>query len=189
MDLQLSIGVTSSAIGEITSSVQLGFILGTLLFAILAISDRFSPRLVFFTCSILASLTNLGLFLAPDLYTILLLRFSTGFFLAGIYPVGMQIATRWYEKGLGRAIGYLVGALVVGTAFPHLIKSLGSQLSWQEIIGLISALGCSGGVAIWLGVPDGPYGRRATGFSLLNIFHIFKHSGFRAPAFGYFLDA
>ena len=31
-------------------------------------------------------------------------------------------------KGLGRALGYLVGALVLGTAFPHLIRALGTQL-------------------------------------------------------------
>ena len=36
-----------------------------------------------------------------------------GLTLAGIYPVGMKIAADYYEKGLGRALGYLVGAVRV----------------------------------------------------------------------------
>lgn len=35
------------ALGHLTSAVQLGFILGTFLFALLAITDRFSPSKVF----------------------------------------------------------------------------------------------------------------------------------------------
>jgi hypothetical protein len=42
----------SSALGNITSAVQFGFITGTLLFAIFTISDRFSPSKVFFICAI-----------------------------------------------------------------------------------------------------------------------------------------
>jgi predicted MFS family arabinose efflux permease len=79
-DLQLGFGFASNAIGDITSAVQLGFIFGTLTFASLAVSDRFSPRKVFFVCSVLGSLTNLGMFLAGDLQSVLGLRFATGFF-------------------------------------------------------------------------------------------------------------
>lgn len=65
------------------------------------------------------ALANIALLAAPEgLSGLLLLRFATGFFLAGIYPVGMKIAAGWFKKGLGRALGYLVGALVLGTAFP-----------------------------------------------------------------------
>lgn len=185
-DLQLKFGFPSNTIGDITSAVQLGFIIGTLIFASFAVSDRFSPRRVFFICSLLGASSNLGLFLVGDLYSVLALRFTTGFFLAGIYPVGMQIAAGWYEKGLGRAIGYLVGALVVGTAFPHLIRSLSSKLTWEEIIASISILSLLGGIAILVGVPDGPYLKRANKFSLFTIFRIFQSSKFRAPALGYF---
>ena len=40
-----------------------------------------------------------------------LTRFFTGFFLAGIYPVGMKIAADYFEKGLGKSLGYLVEEL------------------------------------------------------------------------------
>ncbi len=185
-DLQQEFGFPPNVLGDITSAVQLGFIIGTLTFASLAISDRFSPRKVFFVCSMLGSLTNLALFLAGDLPSVLALRFFTGFFLAGIYPVGMQIASGWYEKGLGRAIGYLVGALVVGTAFPHLIRSLGNDMTWQGIMVLVSVVSALGGITILVGVPDGPYLKRGNKFSIIDIFRIFKAQKLLAPALGYF---
>jgi hypothetical protein len=48
-DLQQALHLQADAIGNITSAVQLGFITGTLVFAILSIADRFSPSKVFST--------------------------------------------------------------------------------------------------------------------------------------------
>ena len=67
---------------------------------------------------------NLGMLSdANGFASLLTLRFFTGFFLAGIYPVGMKIAADYFDKGLGKSLGYLVGALVLGTAFPHLLRA------------------------------------------------------------------
>ena len=129
--LQLSWGLGEHSVGFVTSAVQLGFIAGTLLFAYLALADRYSPRWVFLLCSVTGATANALLLLSPEgLSSLLILRFLTGFFLAGIYPVGMKIAAGWYEKGLGRALGYLVGALVLGTAFPHFLRGIGAELPW-----------------------------------------------------------
>src|SRR6186713_636679 len=82
-----------SFLAHITSAIQFGFITGTLVFAVFTISDRFSPSRVFFVSSLLAGLFNLGISLTSiSAAEILLFRFLTGFFLAGIYPVGMKIA-------------------------------------------------------------------------------------------------
>jgi MFS family permease len=153
-DLQLDWGLGDQSLAYITSAVQLGFICGTLLFALLLVADRFSPRKVFFCCSLAGAIANVALLaITPGLAALLILRFSTGFFLAGIYPVGMKIAAGWYRQGLGRALGYLVGALVVGTAFPHLIRSSGAELPWQQVIIGVSILATSGGIAMLLAVP------------------------------------
>ena len=118
-DIQQQLNLGNSATGNITSAVQLGFITGTLVFAIFAIADRFSSSKVFFISSLLAAIANLCiLWLAKDMWGLMIFRFITGFFLAGIYPVGMKIAADWYEKGLGEALGYLVGALVLVLPFP-----------------------------------------------------------------------
>ena len=87
---------------------------------------------------------------------ILIARFLVGFFLAGIYPVGMKIAVSWYPKGLGLALGFLVGALVLGTAFPHLVRALGQDWPWQVVIQTTSIASVLGGLFIWLLLGDGP---------------------------------
>lgn len=174
-------------IGYILSSVQLGFILGTLLFALLTISDRFSPSKVFMVCALLASMCNLSLLLESDSKIVLLTaRFGTGFFLAGIYPVGMKIASDYYEKGLGRALGYLVGALVFGKSFPFLVKSLAIGKEFQAVLISASVLAVVGGIAMLVCVPDGPFRKPGRKIQLSAGPALFKITEFRKAAFGYF---
>jgi len=186
-DLQLEWGLPASSLGYVTSSVQLGFIAGTLFFAFFLISDRFSPRLVFFISSVLGAAANIGIILLSDgLSLLLIFRFVTGFFLAGIYPVGMQIAAGWYKHGLGAALGYLVGALVVGTAFPHLLKSLEHGYEWKSVVLSVSVISVIGGLLMLLLVPNGPYLSKGTKFNPRAIYIIFKSKALRQAAFGYF---
>jgi len=186
-DLQLEWGLSASSLGYVTSSVQLGFISGTLFFAFFLISDRFSPRLVFFISSMLGAAANLGIFFISDgLPSLLIIRFITGFFLAGIYPVGMKIAAGWYKHGLGAALGYLVGALVLGTAFPHLLKSLEHNYEWESVVISVSVLSIIGGLFMLIFVPNGPYLSKGTKFNSRAIQIIFKSKALRQAAFGYF---
>jgi len=186
-DLQSNWGLDDQSVGYITSAVQLGFIVGTLGFAFLAVADRFSPRWVFFWCSIAGAVANISVLIAPEGLSVLLaLRFVTGFFLAGIYPVGMKIAAGWYEKGLGRALGYLVGALVLGTAFPHMLRGIGADLPWQQVMVGVSVLASCGGVLMLLFVTDGPHLPKGSVFDPSALALIFRSRSFRASAFGYF---
>ena len=133
--------IEASAMGHLTSAVQFGFIIGTLVFAFLTIADRYSPSKVFFVSALIAAFFNLGTILSINNFGSLLgLRFLTGFFLAGIYPVGMKIAADYYQKGLGKSLGFLVGALAVGTAFPHLLKGFSSDLPWRYILIFTSSI-------------------------------------------------
>ena len=186
-DLQRTWGLGDAALGYMTSAVQFGFIVGTLVFAFFTISDRFSPRIIFFACSMLGALSNLCIYLlAQGLTSLLIFRFITGFLLAGIYPVGMKIAAGWYEKGLGRALGFLVGALVLGTAFPHLLKGMGRTVAWEHVILSISVASAAGGLLmLWL-VPDGPCSVKGTKFSADAFKTIFQSKNLRSAAFGYF---
>ena len=186
-DLQTALNLGAGALGYMTSAVQFGFITGTLLFAVLVISDRFSPRYVFFSCSTLNAAFNLGIyFLAEGFWSLLIVRFLTGFMLAGIYPVGMKIAAGWYQKGLGKALGFLVGALVLGTAFPHLLKAAGQSFDWEVVIFAISGLAFLGGISMFLLVPDGPFLSKGTKFDSKALRVIFQSKALRAAAFGYF---
>ena len=186
-ELIVNFQLSSSSLGHLTSAVQLGFIVGTLLFAILTIADRYSPSKVFFICALFGSLFNLGiLWETNNLETILVFRFLTGFFLAGIYPVGMKIAADYYNKGLGKSLGYLVGALVLGTAFPHLLRQLTGAFSWKTVVQSTSLLAVLGGVMMILLVPDGPFRKKSQKLDISAFFSVFRAEDFRAAAFGYF---
>ena len=177
----------AGAMGHLTSAVQFGFIIGTLLFALLTIADRYSPSKVFFFSAILAASFNLGTILSFNSFASLLgFRFLTGFFLAGIYPVGMKIAADYYQKGLGKSLGFIVGALVVGTAFPHLLKGITSDLPWRYVLIFTSSIAVIGGLLILLFVPDGPHRKQSQKPDVMAIFKVFKNQKFRAAAFGYF---
>jgi hypothetical protein len=189
-DLQSELGLGDDTLAGVTSSVQLGFIVGTLAFALSNLSDRFRPRDVFLGCAVLGALANAALLILPALdrpYPVLLsLRFVTGFFLAGIYPVGMKIAASWYREGLGAALGWLVGALVLGTAFPHLVRALGTGLAWTHVAVALSVLAIAGGLLMHATVHEGPHLARAAAFDPLAVVRAFRSPEFRASASGYF---
>jgi MFS family permease len=185
-DLVRQLHFPSSYLAHLTSAVQFGFIIGTLVFALLSISDRFSPSKIFFSCAIIAALTNLCVsFDGITVIQLISVRFITGFFLAGIYPVGMKIAADHFQKGLGKSLGFLVGALVLGTAFPHFLKSINGIL-WHYIVFCTSLLSLLGGFAILIFVPDGPYRTIGQKLSLSAFIKGFGNQKFRAVAFGYF---
>ena len=171
----------------LTTAVQLGFVLGTLGYAYFSVADRHSPVRVFVGSALLAALSNAAVLLCyawlPGLF---MTRLAVGFFLAGVYPVGMKICSDWYGAGLGKALGYLVGALVLGTSFPHLLRATALPLDWRYIILATSALAVAGSLVVGLWVPDGPYRRRAGRFNPAVLSDVFKVPTFRRYALGYF---
>jgi len=186
-DLMIDFDLKANALGHLTSAVQFGFIIGTLLFAILTISDRFSPSRVFFVNAILGALVNALIILQGNTYaSLLLLRFLTGFFLAGIYPVGMKIAADHFSKTLGVSLGFLVGALTLGTGFPHILRNFTSELPWKTVIVITSLLAVLGGMIILLFVKDGPYREKSKEFDVSVFMRVFRKADFRSAAFGYF---
>lgn len=156
-DLQQQMGWPASAVGRLTSALQLGFIVGTLVFALLAIADRFSARRVFLFCALAGALCTLGALMRIASFSELLLwRAATGFFLAGIYPVGMKIASQWFPEGLGVALGWLVGALVLGSASAHGIRALSVELPWSTVMISVALLAAAGGLILFMAIPEPP---------------------------------
>jgi MFS family permease len=195
-ELRAAYGWPAAAVGTLSSAVQLGFIAGTLVFALLALADRFDARRVFLTCALSASACTLLAALAAGSFgTLLALRALTGFFLAGIYPVGMKIATLWFPRGLGAALGWLVGALVVGSASAHALRALatgGMALPWQAVFVAVALLCALAGVLMVLGLPRvggaAPAPMPAAGPALRwsALASIWRDRKVRASAFGYF---
>jgi DHA1 family inner membrane transport protein len=193
-DLQASWQLPATAVGTLTSAVQLGFVAGTLVFALLMLADRFRPSRVFLACSLLgAALNALTLLADGSLSVLIALRFGVGFMLAGIYPVGMKIAASWYREGLGAVMGILIGALVVGTALPHGLRALAGDAGsaaagapWQYVVLVVSLLAVLGGFATaWL-VPSHPQPVRTAPITPRALGLIWSDRRLRASVFGYF---
>ncbi|MEA1786121.1 MFS transporter [Arenibacter sp. GZD96] len=184
--LALATGIGTAIVGYLLSSVQFGFILGTLVFALLMVVDRFPPARVFMGCAFLAALCNAALLIEPmHIWIMLFARFGTGFFMAGIYPVGMKIAADYYDKGLGKALGFLVGALVLGSAFPYLVTEL-SLHNHTHVIKTTSVIALLGGLALWVWVPNGPYRKPSFKLQVKAGPSLFNIKAYKKATFGYF---
>ncbi len=186
-DIIQQFGLAENFLANLTSIVQLGFIAGTLVFALMAIADRFLPSRLFFICSVVAAVCNLMMIIeGMNITGLLLCRFLTGFFLAGIYPVGMKIAADHFKEGLGKSLGLLVGALVLGTALPHLLRTFSFRLEWNYVIISTSVLSVTGGWCMLRFVPSGPYRKQGQRLSITVFSIIFREPKLRAAALGYF---
>ncbi len=180
-------GFAPSMGSSLASAVQLGFVFGTLVFAVASLADRISAPLLFLACASLGGLTTACMPLVGVSEGLLLgLRCLTGFFLAGVYPVGMKIAASWFGRNLGRALGYLVGALVLGTAFPHAVSAWVGSIDVRPVCLTVGAMSLAGGVALYLLVPEGPLAKTGARFDPRAIIEMFSFPRFRAAALGYF---
>ncbi|MFW6128901.1 MAG: MFS transporter [Candidatus Aminicenantaceae bacterium] len=171
----------------LTASVQLGFITGTFLFALLNISDLFNTRKVFFLSALAGAACNAAFAgISQYLDIAVFFRFLTGLTLAGIYPVGMKLIAQWFQSGLGWRLGIMVGALTLGTSSPYLIFSVGGHFNWRLLMYAASILAFLGGLLVLVGISDGPYLNKLARFDLRMAFKIFSSRKFRLQAFGYF---
>lgn len=149
-------GISPGAASWLTGAVQIGFVAGAVGSAVLNLADRIPARMLIAVSSLGAAVTNAAVvFIADGLVAAIPLRFLTGAFLAGVYPVGMKLMASWFVRGRGMAIGVLVGALTLGSGSPHLIRSMGDP-AWELVLLAGSALALVGGAVILL-VGDGPY--------------------------------
>jgi len=140
----------------LTTMVQLGFVAGTAVIAVLNLADLWPARGLFAACAVAGAAANLALIAAPGYAPALGLRFFTGFFLAGVYPPAMKMIATWFRRYRGLAIGSVVGALTVGKALPYLIHALGGASLVAIVVS--SSLGALiAALLIALFFVDGPF--------------------------------
>ena len=131
-----------------TSSVQAGFVVGTIVSALLGLADRLDPRRFFMWAAFAGAGANaLILLIEPTSATAIALRFVTGVCMAGIYPVGMKLAATWAKGDMGLMIGVLVGALTLGSAGPHMFNALGG-VDWRFTMAAASISAVIAGMTI-----------------------------------------
>jgi MFS family permease len=179
-------GLTDAQAAWLTMSVQIGFVVGAFLSALLTLADIFPPRMVFAVGSFLGAISTAAIAtFAAGSGMAIGLRFFTGFALAGVYPVGMKIMATWMKKNRGLGLGLLVGALTVGSAFPHLLRALGGTGDWRRVLYLAALLAAMGGLlGLWRG-RLGPHRGAPAVFRVGYIGQVLRDRGLRLANFGY----
>jgi MFS family permease len=146
--IKQAVALTSWQEALLTSSVQAGFVAGTIISALLGLADRFDPRRLFMISAWVAALATFLLVACPPAGApVYVLRFLTGMCMAGVYPVGMRLAATWANRDLGLLIGLLVGALTLGSASPHLLAAFGG-MQWTSVYLAAGTLAAVAGLAI-----------------------------------------
>lgn len=180
--------INLAGIGFLTNAVQLGFVMGTLLFAIFGIADRFRPSQLFALCCLLGATSNtLFALYADNLLMGSIFRFIVGICLAGIYPIGMKLIITWDPEHASQRLAQLVGMLTLGTALPHATRYLSIDWSWQAVIIVSSVCGLIAMIMIlWLG--DGPHLKLnpQARVQLQGIRQLFKIEQYKSAASAYF---
>jgi MFS family permease len=170
----------------LTMSVQAGFVFGSIISAVFNLADRISSRKLFVSTAFLAALsTGLIPLVADSLAPALALRFLTGLVLTGVYPVGMKIMATWTKSDRGLGIGILVGALTLGTAFPHLLNVLTGMQNWQGVLYLGAILAAVGGLIAFLFIREGPYQTAAPEFNWRYAGEVLRVKELRLVLLGY----
>ena len=178
--------LTDAQAGWLTLAVQLGFVAGTLMSALLNLPDVLSSRRLFALSAAAGAAANAALALYAKGYgSGVTLRFLTGLFLAGVYPPGMKLMATWFRRGRGLALGVLVGALTLGKASPYLVNAVGSA-DWRANVLFVSGLAVLGGLVVLLFVGEGPHAAAAARFDLKQAARVFANRGVRLANFGYF---
>jgi len=182
------LGVTS----WLTLAVQLGFVLGALLSAIFNLADVFSAPRVLVVSAVAAAIFNLGfaMWAAQSILAAMVFRFLTGAALAGVYPVGMKILAGWFRQGRGLALGWMVGALAVGSALPHGIGALGGvgDNTWHAVRPLVlasSGLALVGAFIMAAFIRNGSFAAQSPPFDMGQVAEVFRNRRLALANFGY----
>ncbi len=167
-----------------TSAVQAGFVAGTLISAVLGLADRLKPQRFFMVSALIAAIANGAiLWLDPASPMVIAMRFITGACMAGVYPVGMKMASTWAKGDLGLLVAILVGALTLGSGFPHMFNAFGG-IDWRLTIGLSSGVALSAAFLIHL-VELGAPPAKSPPFNPRHLFTAFSSKSLRLANFGY----
>ena len=177
--------ITGAGLAWLTMAVQGGFVAGTLVSALLNLADVVNARHLFAWGCLAGAIANAAIPFAPSGAIIVLLRTATGVALAFVYPPGLKIAAGWFLNRRGTALGIVVGALTLGSAFPHLMAWAAADLPWRSMLWVSSALAIAGGAIVALGVRDGPYVSASAPFDPRAVGQVVSNRGVRLATLGY----
>lgn len=176
---------TDNDLSIISIAIIAGFIFGSLISALFNLPDILKSQHLFFVSSILGGIANGLIIFVSDFNYIWLLRFLTGAFLAGIYPVGMKLTSSHFKENRGLAIGILLSALTAGSGLPYLFNLFG-QPDWKIIIVIVSLLAFLCGILVITFIEEGPFLGKNKGFQFNTIKRVYSKKSVKLANYGYF---
>jgi len=177
--------ITGAGVAWLTMAVQAGFVAGTLLSALFNLPDVLNARRLFAAGCLAGAGANAAITLAGTPALIIALRFATGVALACVYPPGLKIAAGWFVDRRGTALGIVVGALTVGSAFPHLLAWATDGVSWRTLMICSSLLATVGAAIVVVSVKDGPYVSASAPFDPQAVSIVLRNREVRLATLGY----
>ncbi|MFL5609044.1 MAG: MFS transporter [Gemmatimonadaceae bacterium] len=176
--------ISASQAGWLSTVVQIGFVIGTSLAALLNLADLLPAKWYFSMSAVAAAAANAALLIVPGYRTALLCRALTGMCLAGVYPPAMKMAATWFRSRRGLAIGIVVGALTIGKAVPYLVDAIpGAGIVGVVICASLAALVAAALVAVWYEDGPEPFPRRPFDFALVGT--VLRNERYRQVLGGY----
>jgi MFS family permease len=172
----------------LTVAVQVGFAFGAIAIAAAGAADVLPGPRLFAAGAALAALANLGFAaFATDPMSALPFRFVTGVAIAAVYPVGVKLATGWFRRGRGLAVGVLIGGLTIGSALPYLFRAVGvyAELEWRPTVAMASVAALAGAAVVGLGARTGPFDVAAPRFSISIALGALRDPAIRLANLGY----
>ncbi len=184
-EIAYDLDLRTGQIAWLTNAVQAGFVVGALAASFFALADIWPMKRLLALGAICAGLSNALILADPGPAGAVISRFATGLSLAFVYPTAMKFIGTWFITGRGLAMGSIVGALTLGSAFPHLIRAAGVDLDWKYVIGATS-LACGISALIFLGLRDGPHQFKSARFELGHLAKVVRNRPAMLANFGYF---
>ena len=174
----------------ITVSLQLGFVIGALAFAVSNLPDVVSPRWVFAICAWGGAVANALIAVEPiGVASAMILRFITGVSLAGVYPPALKIAAGLVNRRFrGRIMGLLVAAITLGSGVPYLLAGLvgGMRLPERPVLVILSVSASIGGLLVARGLSQGAYAPPSARFDSKQIVRVFRNRAMLLTHLGYY---
>lgn len=177
-------GLGTSETAWLTGIVQLGFVCGTAVAAVLNLSDVIPARFLFSASALLGAVANVLLLHVNGYGGALACRFATGAMLAGVYPPAMKMTATWFHDRRGLAIGVIVGALTLGKGTPYLVSALASG-NVSTVVHATSAGAAFAGLLILALYHDGPHAFDRRPFSWLLVREVVARREWRLSTAGY----
>ncbi|MDD9709811.1 MULTISPECIES: MFS transporter [Rhodobacterales] len=177
--------LSASQAAWMTNAVQVGFVVGAIGASLVNLPDIISMHRLMTASAVLAALANAALpFLGPE--GAIALRFLTGMALAGVYPPALKLMATWFVQGRGLALGFLIGALTLGSSMPHLVRAMTSGLDWRAVVWATSISALVAALMFATLLHEGPHPFGKASFDPRKALAVFSNRPLLLANIGYF---